>query len=100
MLVERMHVRQQQPQHGTCGVSSALTPAPLRDVLARGRHQWAKDAVPMMKASGAAARAFLGANGRPPRAGQLQRNPDLAKTFRSVAERGALEGADIRLENK
>ena len=47
----------------------------------------------MVKASGAAARAFLGADGRPPRAGQLQRNPDLAKTFRAVAEHGALEGA-------
>lgn len=48
----------------------------------------------MMKASGAAARAFLGADGRPPRAGQLQRNSNLGKTFRSVAEHGALEGAD------
>ncbi|KAK9835342.1 hypothetical protein WJX81_003771 [Elliptochloris bilobata] len=55
-------------------------------------HQWAEDAVPLMKASGAAAGAFLGPDGRPPRAGQLQRNPDLAATFRSVAQHGALEG--------
>ena len=50
----------------------------------------------MMKASGAAAQAFMAADGRPPRAGQLQRNPDLGKTFRSVAEHGALEGATSR----
>ena len=80
------------------GASSALAPTLLRRALARCRHQWAEDAVPMMKASGAAAQAFMSANGRPPRAGQLQRNPDLAKTFRSVAEHGALEGADPRLK--
>ena len=51
--------------------------------------------MPLMKASGTAAGAFMGADGRPPRAGQLQRNPDLAETFRSVAERGALEGAAL-----
>lgn len=57
------------------------------------RHQWGEDAEPLKRASGVAAGAMLGANGRAPRAGQLQRNPDLAATFRAVAQHGALEGA-------
>lgn len=57
------------------------------------RHQWGEDVGGVTKASGAAAGAFLGPDGRPPRAGQLQRNPDLAATFRCVAQHGALEGA-------
>lgn len=50
-----------------------------------------------MEASGTGAKAFLGPDGKPPRAGQLQRNPDLAATFRGVAERGALEGETAAL---
>jgi gamma-glutamyltranspeptidase len=32
------------------------------------------------------------ADGKPPAAGQLQRNPDLAATFRRLAEHGAAKG--------
>ena len=37
-------------------------------------------------------KAFYTAEGKAPKAGQLQRNVDLATTFKSLAEKGASEG--------
>lgn len=37
-------------------------------------------------------KALMTADGKPPAAGQLQRNPDLAATFRRLAEHGAAKG--------
>lgn len=40
----------------------------------------------------AGSKAFYTAEGKAPRAGQIQRNADLAKTFKSLADYGASEG--------
>ena len=45
-----------------------------------------------MELRGPGKAAFLNPEGDPPGAGEIQRNPDLGRTFRSVAERGAPEG--------
>ena len=45
-----------------------------------------------MELRGPGRAAFLNPDGDPPNAGEIQRNPDLGRTFRSVAEHGALEG--------
>ena len=39
-------------------------------------------------------KAFYTADGKAPRAGQLQRNADLATTFKALAEKGASEGEE------
>ena len=46
--------------------------------------------LPQLRGPGKA--AFLTPDGRAPAAGEIQRNPDLGRTFRSLAEHGALEG--------
>lgn len=46
-----------------------------------------------MELKGPGKAAFLTPDGDAPRAGEIQKNPDLGRTFRSVAEHGALEGA-------
>ena len=46
-----------------------------------------------MELRGPGKAAFLNPEGRAPSAGEIQKNPDLGRTFRSVAEHGALEGA-------
>ena len=46
-----------------------------------------------MELRGPGKAAFLNPQGRAPGAGEIQKNPDLGRTFRSVAEHGALEGA-------
>ena len=45
-----------------------------------------------MELRGPGKAAFLNPEGNAPGAGEIQRNPDLGATFRSVAEHGALEG--------
>lgn len=45
---------------------------------------------PQLRGPGKA--AFLTPDGRAPAAGEIQRNPDLGATFRSLAKHGALEG--------
>ena len=46
-----------------------------------------------MELRGPGKEAFLNPEGRAPSAGETQKNPGLGRTFRSVAEHGALEGA-------
>lgn len=46
----------------------------------------------LKQAGGPGAKAFMTADGGAPKYGQIQRNPDLAQTFRTIAEKGALEG--------
>ncbi len=91
-------MRPQAPVGRGRGAAEIATSVTERDhaFLCERRHQWDEDAEPLKSASGVAARAMLGADGRAPRAGQLQRNPDLAATFRAVAQHGALEGAGPR----
>ncbi|CAK0786946.1 hypothetical protein CVIRNUC_010160 [Coccomyxa viridis] len=45
-----------------------------------------------MELRGPGKAAFLNPQGRAPGAGEIQKNPDLGRTFRSVAEHGAHEG--------
>ena len=52
-------------------------------------YQWAATS---MELRGPGKAAFLNPKGDPPGAGEIQRNSDLGRTFRSVAEHGALEG--------
>ena len=40
--------------------------------------------------------AFLTEEGGAPKYGQIQCNPDLGQTFRTLAEHGALEGASFK----
>lgn len=40
-------------------------------------------------------KAFYTADGKAPKVGQLQKNVDLATTFKSIAEHGALKGTSL-----
>lgn len=59
-------------------------------------HLWEKDLFQVKEAGGPGARALCTEAGNAPQAGQIQRNPDLAATFRAVAEHGAHQGQGIQ----
>ncbi|BDA50498.1 Glutathione hydrolase proenzyme [Coccomyxa sp. Obi] len=79
---------------GTLSLEQVLQPAielaeqgfPVSPVTA---YHW-EISTPQLRGPGKA--AFLTPDGRAPAAGEIQRNPDLAATFRSLAKHGALEG--------
>jgi len=68
------------------GIELAEQGFPVAPVTA---YHWA-ESVPQLRGPGKA--AFLTANGCAPAAGEIQKNPHLGATFRSLAEHGALEG--------
>ena len=79
-------------QYGTITLARALAPAIryARDGFAVSEiiaDQWT-EAVTMLSRDPAAAAVFL-PNGRPPAAGQIFRNPDLASTLEAIAHDGA-----------
>jgi gamma-glutamyltranspeptidase/glutathione hydrolase len=79
-------------QHGTITLARALAPAIryARDGFAVSEiiaDQWT-EGVAMLARDPAAAAVFL-PNGRPPTAGEIFRNPDLANTLEAVAKDGA-----------
>jgi gamma-glutamyltranspeptidase/glutathione hydrolase len=79
-------------QHGTITLARALAPAIhyARDGFAVSEiiaDQWT-EAVTMLSRDPAAAAVFL-PNGRPPAAGEIFRNPDLASTLETIANDGA-----------
>lgn len=53
---------------------------------------WARGEKYLKDQGGSGIKALLQPNGKAPQAGQLQKNPDLAATFRSLGEHGAEEG--------
>jgi gamma-glutamyltranspeptidase / glutathione hydrolase len=79
-------------RYGTLGLAEALAPAirlaedgfPVSPVIAR---DWANE-VEKLRRDPAARATFLRAGEHAPRAGEWFRNPDLARTFREVAEGG------------
>lgn len=79
-------------QHGTISLQQALAPAirlaeegfPVTPIIAR---QWA-DAVERLAQDAGARQTFLVDGVRAPRAGEWFRNPDLADSFRLIAEGG------------
>lgn len=80
-------------EYGTLTLAEALAPAiriaeegfPVTPIIAA---QWAGQVRKLQRDAGARA-TFLVDGGRAPRAGEWFRNPDLAATFRLVAEQGA-----------
>jgi gamma-glutamyltranspeptidase/glutathione hydrolase len=78
-------------RHGTIGLADALGPAiacardgfPVAEIVAG---QW-RDVAPVLAADAEAARVFL-PGGRAPRAGEVFRNPDLARTLEQLAADG------------
>lgn len=81
-------------RYGTLSLGEALAPAiriadegfPVTPIIAR---DWANTADVLREDEGAAATFLI--DGRAPRAGQWFSNPDLARTFRRIAEGGARE---------
>lgn len=55
-------------------------------------HNWDLDLFQIKNYETEASKAFYTAEGKAPKAGQLHRNPDLAATFRCLAESGASKG--------
>ena len=93
-------MRQELPWHFVCHHVMAvqvLQPAielaedgfPLSPVTA---HYWGLGLIQIQRQGGPGVKSFCTKDGKAPKAGQLHRNADLAATFRSVAENGALEG--------
>jgi gamma-glutamyltranspeptidase/glutathione hydrolase len=88
-------------RYGTMTLAEALAPAirlaeagfPVSPIIAE---QWAVEVERLQRDEGARA-TFLLDGARAPRAGEWFRNPDLAATFRLIAERGpgALYGGDL-----
>lgn len=74
------------------GIELAEQGFPVAPVTA---YHWA-ESVPQLRGPGKA--AFLTANSRAPAAGEIQKNPHLGATFRSLAEHGALEGEFFTFE--
>ena len=62
---------------------------PLSPVTA---HYWGLGLSQIQRQGGPGVKSFCTKDGKAPKAGQIHRNADLAATFRSVAENGALEG--------
>jgi gamma-glutamyltranspeptidase/glutathione hydrolase len=58
-------------------------------------HYWDLCLFQITRQGGPGAKAFYTADGRAPKAGQIQKNPDLAQTFRSLAADGAQEGLPL-----
>jgi gamma-glutamyltranspeptidase/glutathione hydrolase len=54
--------------------------------------EWSKGAGLIMKQGGPGVSALVNDQGSGPKAGQLWKNPDLAATYRRVAEHGAAKG--------
>ena len=52
---------------------------------------------PSCSVGGSGIKVFLGPDGQGPKAGQLHRNPDLAATFRKLAQEGAQKGVSATL---
>ncbi len=88
--------------HGTISLAEALAPAirlaeegfPVSPIIAS---QWADELEKLNRDEGA--RATYLVDGRAPRAGEWFRNPDLARSFRVIAEQGpgALYGGELGL---
>jgi len=86
---------------GTITLAQALAPAtgcaadgfPVTPIIAA---EWSAEVAKLRKDEGARA-TYLVADGRAPRAGEWFRNPDLARTFRLIAEQGtgALYGGEL-----
>ncbi len=57
-------------------------------------HLWGAEVASLQK-QGRKLTAMLQPNGSAPKAGQIQRNPDLASTFRTIAEKGVKDGAAL-----
>ena len=55
-------------------------------------YYWGRGAKLLKDQGGSGIKALLQPDGSAPKAGQLQKNPHLAATFRSLAEHGAEEG--------
>ncbi len=55
-------------------------------------YYWGRGAKLLKDQGGSGIKALLQPDGNAPKAGQLQKNPHLAATFRSLAEHGAEEG--------
>lgn len=55
-------------------------------------YYWGKGEKYLKDQGGSGIKALLQPDGKAPRAGQLQKNADLAATFRSLAEHGAEQG--------
>ena len=55
-------------------------------------HLWGAEVASLQK-QGRKLTAMLQPDGSAPKAGQIQRNPDLASTFRTIAEKGVKDGA-------
>ena len=55
-------------------------------------HLWGGEAAYFEKKGQKLGQAMLQPDGSAPKAGQIQRNPDLARTFRSIAEKGTKQG--------
>ena len=55
-------------------------------------HNWDACLFQIQNQESQGSKAFYTAEGKAPRAGQLQKNIDLGQTFRSLAENGALKG--------
>ena len=78
-------------RHGRLGLREAIGPAytfardgfPVSEIIAE---QWQHDA-PLLSEHSASARAYL-IDGKPPRAGDVHRQPDLADTLRILGEKG------------
>jgi gamma-glutamyltranspeptidase/glutathione hydrolase len=78
-------------EHGTMSLAQVLTPAieyaergfPVSEIIARG---W-NASTEKLRAHPDAARTYL-ANGRAPRAGEVARLPELARSFRQIGEGG------------
>jgi gamma-glutamyltranspeptidase/glutathione hydrolase len=82
---------------GTKTLAEILAPAielaeqgfPVSPVTA---FDWARGASIIVEAGGEGIRALVDEQGLGPKPGQLWRNPDLAATYRSIAEHGAAKG--------
>ncbi len=59
-------------------------------------YYWGRGSKLLKEQGGSGIKALLQPDGSAPKAGQLQKNPHLASTFRSLAEHGAEEGNNQR----
>jgi len=57
--------------------------------------EWSKQADLLVKQGSPGIRALVDEQGSGPKAGQLWKNPDLAATYRKIAEHGAMKGEAV-----